>query len=115
MTLATIVNTCSFFFFLIDYFSYFSSVLKFWYILKNNFIYLFLAVMGLCCCLGFYLVAASRGHCPAVTRGASHCRGFSCCRARVLVCRGFRSCGIELRSLGSWSLEHKFNRCGAQA
>ena len=30
----------------------------------NDFIYLclFLAVLGLCCCVGFSLVAASRGH-----------------------------------------------------
>ena len=37
--------------------------------LKNNFIkkiilfiYLFLAVLGLCCCMGFSLVAVSRGY-----------------------------------------------------
>ena len=42
---------------------------SFWYILKNNFIYLFLAVLGLHCFLGFYLVAASRGHRPVVTQG----------------------------------------------
>ena len=29
---------------------------------KNNFIYLFLAVLGLVCCKGFYLVAASRSY-----------------------------------------------------
>ena len=37
--------------------------------LKENritFLYLFLAVLGLCCCTEFSLVAASRGHSPAV-------------------------------------------------
>ena len=35
------------------------------FLFKNNFIYLFvLAVLGLCCCLGFFsLVAASGGYC----------------------------------------------------
>ena len=31
-------------------------------LVKNNFIYLFLAVLGLHCCEGFSLVAASRGN-----------------------------------------------------
>ena len=30
--------------------------------LKNNFIYLFLAVLGLCCCIGFSLVGVSGGY-----------------------------------------------------
>ena len=29
---------------------------------KNNFVYLFLAVLGLVCCKGFYLVAVSRSY-----------------------------------------------------
>ena len=32
---------------------------------KSNFIYLFLAVLGLRCCVGFSLVAASGGYPPA--------------------------------------------------
>ena len=31
-------------------------------IFKNNFIYLFLAVLGLHCCVGFSLIVASGGH-----------------------------------------------------
>ena len=31
--------------------------------------YLFLAVLGLCCCVGFSLIAMSRGYCPVVVRG----------------------------------------------
>ena len=46
---------------------------------------------------------------------ASHCRGFSCCRARalgvqasVVVARGLSSCGL-------WALELTLSSCGAQA
>ena len=46
---------------------------------------------------------------------ASHCGGFSCCRARalgswasVVVARGLSSCG-------SWALEHRLSSCGAGA
>ena len=34
--------------------------------LFNNFIYLFLAVLGLCCCAGFFLVAVSGDYTPVV-------------------------------------------------
>ena len=37
---------------------------------------------------------------------ASHCGGFSCCRARSLGHWGFSSCG-------SWILEHSLNSCDA--
>ena len=36
---------------------------------KINFIYLFLAVLGLRCCMGFSLVAASRGYSLVTVRG----------------------------------------------
>ena len=39
--------------------SHFSSTENFF---PNNFIYLFLAVLGLHCCMGFSLVAVSRGY-----------------------------------------------------
>ena len=38
-------------------------------ILKNNFTYLFLAVLGLRCCTGFSLLAASRGSSLVVAQG----------------------------------------------
>ena len=34
------------------------------WIFKNNFTYLFLAVLGLCCCVSFLLVVVSRGYSP---------------------------------------------------
>ena len=45
--------------------------------------YLFLAVLGLHCCVGFLLLQRVG---PALHFSAqgSHCRGFSCCRARIL-------------------------------
>ena len=56
-------------------------------------IYLFLAVLDLCCCTGFSLIVASRGYPLAVVCGASHCGSFSCFRALVLGHAGFHSCG----------------------
>ena len=52
---------------------------------------LVLAVLGLHCCVGFSLVAVSRGtlHCPV---RASHCGGLSCCRAQAPGWPGFSSC-----------------------
>ena len=60
----------------------------------DNFIYhLFLAVLGLCCCTGFFSSCGKRGLLSSCGVLASHCGGFSCCRARALGCLGFSSCG----------------------
>ena len=48
---------------------------------------LFLAVLGLHCFESFSLVAESGGH-SLVVHKASHCGGFSCCRAQALECSG---------------------------
>ena len=74
--------------------------------LRNNFIYLFLAVLGLCCCVGFPRVVAIRGYSLSCGAQAPHCSGFSCCRAQALGHRGFSSCG-------SWTLELGLSSCGA--
>ena len=52
-------------------------------------IYLFLAALGLCCCARAFSSCGER---------ASHCSGFSCCRARAL---GTRASGVVARGL--WS------------
>ena len=57
-----------------------------WFFKKTNFLNLFLAMLGLCCCAGFD---------PVAVPGASHCRGFSCRRAQALKHR--------LSSHGAWS------------
>ena len=59
-------------------------------------------MLSLRCCTGLSLILVSRGS----TVPASHCSGFSYCRAWALECWGFRSCG-------SWTLEPKLNSCGA--
>ena len=82
----------------------------------NKFIYLFffLAALGLCCCTGFLQLrwAGATLHCGV---WASHCGGFSCCRAwalgawaSVVAARGLSSCG-------SWALEHRLSSGGARA
>ena len=39
---------------------------------------LFLAVLGLCCCVGFILIAGKPGLLCSCCAQASHCSGFSC-------------------------------------
>ena len=51
---------------------------------------------------------------------ASHCGGFSCCRATGSRRVGFSSCASwalerRLSSCGSWALECRLSSCGAQA
>ena len=74
-------------------------------------IYLFLSVRVPCCCVGFSLVVV-RGLLSGCDAWASHCSGFSCCRAwalgtwvSVVAAHGFSSCG-------SWTLQHRLNSCG---
>lgn len=74
----------------------------------------FMAVLGLHCCPGFFLAIASGGYSSCGVQ-ASHCGGFSCCRAwalgawaSVVVARG-------LSSYGSQTLEHRLNNCGTGA
>ena len=71
----------------------------------NNFIYLFVAVVGLQCYLGFSSVAESG---VTFQLQASHCSGICCCRAQALGQAGFRSCSPR-------ALEHRLNSCGARA
>ena len=51
--------------------------------LKNNFMYLFLAVLGFHCYWGF-LQLQRVGLLSSCAAWASHCSGFSCCRAQDL-------------------------------
>ena len=63
---------------------------------------------------GLSLVAASRGSLRCGVQ-ASHCGGFSCCRAQavrvqasVVVVRGVSSCGMQ-------APEHRLSSCGTRA
>ena len=60
--------------------------------------YLSLALLGLCC--------GAR---------ASHCGGFSCCRARALGLWASIVVARMLSSCGSWAPEHRLSSCGARA
>ena len=85
--------------------------------LKNKFylfIYLFLAVLGLCCCMWLSLVAVS-GATLRCGAQASHCGGFSCCGARTVGSQASVVVAHGLSSCGSWALERRFSSCGAWA
>ena len=47
--------------------------------------------------------------------GASHCGGFSCCRARALGMRASVVVARGLSSCGSQAVERRLSRCGARA
>ena len=89
-------------------------VIHFTMLLKNNFIYLFLAVLGLCCCVVFFS-SGSKQRLLSSYAQASHCGGFSCFGAWALGLMGFRSCSHGLRSCGPQALEHRFSSCGTWA
>ena len=80
-----------------------------------EFIYLFLAALGLhCCAWAFPLVAASAGYSCCGAR-ASHCGGFSCCGARALGLWASVVVACGLSSCGSRALERRLSSCGAWA
>ena len=69
------------------------------YALKN---YLFLAVPGLHCCLGFYLVAETRGYSLVAVYGCLIAVA-SCFRAQALGGRASVAAAQRLHSCGSWT------------
>ena len=60
---------------------------------SSSLIYLFWAVLGLCCCEGFSLIAPS-GDYPLGTR-VSHCCSFSSCGAQAVGRQDFSNCGAR--------------------
>ena len=79
------------------------------------FINLFLAELGLCCCVGFSLVAERGGYSPVAMHWllivvaspvAEH--GLPGMQASVAAAHGLRGCG-------SWAPEHRLNSYGAGA
>ena len=75
------------------------------------FIYLFLALLDLCCCAGFSLVVLSRSF------SSMWCAGLSSqwllllrsigCQVPAVTARGLSSCD-------SWALEHRLSSCGSE-
>ena len=67
--------------------------------------YLFMAVLGLCCCVGFSLVAVSWVYTLVIVHGLL-----------VAVVSLVAELGAHgLGSCGSWALERRFSSCGAWA
>ena len=89
-------------------------VIHFTVLLKNNFVYLLWAMLGLRCYVVFFS-SGSKQRLLSSYAQASHCGGFSCFRAWVLGCTGFHSCSHGFRSCGPWDLKHKFSSCGKWA
>jgi len=78
------------------------------------FVYLFLTVLALHCCLGFSLVAESGGDSSLQFEG-SHCSGFSVPEHGLYRVRVSGTAGHGLSSCASQALEHKLSSCGARA
>ena len=83
---------------------------------NKNFIYLFLAALGLRC-WAHALVPESWDYSLSCSVKASVCGGLSCCKAQALGLAGrlqeSLQCGLS--SWGSWALEHRLSSCGPQA
>ena len=73
------------------------------YLLKNYvFIYLYLAMLGLCCYVWAFSSCSDHGLLSNCGAQACHCGGFSCWGAHALRCTGFSNCGM-------WALEHRLS------
>ena len=74
-----------------------------------------MAALGLHCCGQTFSSCSELGllsHCDA---RASHCGGFSCCRARALGTQASVVVACRLSSCGSRALERRLSSCGARA
>ena len=81
-------------------------------VLNNLLIYLFLTMLGLHCCEGFFfLVLTSETSCHV---RPSHCSGFSCSEHRFWDAWTSIAGDHRLGSDGSQALEHRLNSCGTQ-
>ena len=80
--------------------------------LKICFFLFSLALLDLCCCVGFSLVAESQAtlHCCA---RASHCSGFSRCGAWALGAQTSAAAAHGLSGYSSQTIEHRLDSCGA--
>ena len=54
-----------------------------WNFKKNNFQNVFLAMLGLCCCMWAFSSCSEKGLLSSFGTGPSHCGGFSCCGAHA--------------------------------
>ena len=77
--------------------------------------YLFGALLGLECCMGFALVVASGGYSPVAGHGLLIAAGFSRCRGWALGRSGFRTFGVGGSLVVARALEHRLRSCRARA
>ena len=89
--------------------------LKFIYLLKNKFIYLFLAALGLRCCVRAFSSCGELGLLFVAVHGLLIAVASLCCGAwalgtwaSVVAARGLSSCG-------SRALERRLSSCGSRA
>ena len=78
----------------------------------NKFIYLFIWLHWVF--VAAHVLFSSCGECRCQA-WASHCGGFSCCRAQALGTRASVVVARGLSSCGSWALERRLSSCGVQA
>ena len=88
-----------------DLLQYFASAFFFIY----NFIYLFLAVLGLSFCMHTFPQLQQAGVTLCCGSRASHCGGFSCCGAWTLGHMGSVVVIPRLQSMGSTVVVHRFS------
>ena len=79
------------------------------------FIYLFLAVLGLRCCLGVFSSCGEWGLLSGCSERASHCDGFSYCRAQALGMQSSVTAVPAPSSCSSRAVEHRLSSCGTWA
>ena len=73
-----------------------------------NFIYLFLAVLSLCCCMDFFLVTANGDYSLVMVYRLLIMVASLIVRLQALGHVGFSMCSSQ-------ALEHRLNSCGSQA
>ena len=77
--------------------------------------YLFLAALGLCCCMQAFSSCGERGLLFVVVCGLLTAVTSLCCRARALGALASVVVAHGLSSCGSWAVERRLSSCGAQA
>ena len=87
-------------------FTFWFAIISFSVFFFKNF-FLFLATLGLCCCVGLFSSCSKQRLLFTWSVWASHCGGVTRCAAWALGLGGLSSCSSQ-------ALEHRLNGCGAQ-
>ena len=77
-------------------------------------LFLFLALLGLHCCMWAFSSFHKSGLLSSCDAWASHWGGFSCCRAQALGAWASVIAARGLSSWGSWALEHGVSSYGSR-